>query len=120
MGIAMTIARVPGPGNLRTLRKGSRGDDGVQGRERRATHDRCRRSRDVRKLRWKSRIAVYRNEEIVFPFVLRQLGHGYMTKNVKNNIMYYLIFYFFLHISMSQPPQYKREYHFHISIYGYS
>ncbi len=83
MGIVMTFARVPGPGDLRTRRRGSRGDDGVQGRERRRGHDGCRRSRDVGKLRRKSRTAVYRNVEMVFPFVLWKLGDEYMKKSTK-------------------------------------
>ena len=80
MGIAMTFARVPGPGDLRTRRRGSRGDDGVCGRVRHRGYDARRRSRDVGELRRKSRTAVYRNVEIVFPFVLWKLGDGYMEK----------------------------------------
>ena len=93
MGIAMTFARASGPGDLRTRRRGPRGDDGVQGREPHRGHDARRRSRDVGKLRRKSRTAVYRNVEMVFPFVLRQLGHGYMTKEVKNNMINRVIYY---------------------------
>ncbi len=93
MGIAMTFARASGPGDLRTRRRDPRGDDGVQGREPHRGHDARRRSRDVGKLRRKSRTAVYRNVEMVFPFVLRQLGHGYMTKEVKNNMINRVIYY---------------------------
>ena len=94
MGIAMTFARVSGPGDLRTRRRGSRGDDGFPGRERRATDDRCRRSRDVGKLRRKSRIAVYRNVEMVFPFVLGKLGYRHMNKiNRIINWLIYMVYY---------------------------
>ena len=102
MGIAMTFARVPGPGDLRTLLRGSRIDDGVQGRERRRGYDARRRSRDVGKLRRKSRIAVVRNEEIVFPFVLWKLRDGYMTQSAKNivinRVIYYVYFFLMLFI----------------------
>ena len=76
----MTFARVPGPGDLRTLRRDSRGDDGIPGRERHRGYDACRRSRDVGKLQRKSRTDVYRNVEMVFPFVLWKLGDRYMNK----------------------------------------
>ena len=97
MGIAMTFARVPGPGDLRTLRKGCRSDDGIPGRERRATDDGCRRSRDGGELRRKSRIAVYRNVEMVFPFVLRQLGDKHMREKGMNQLIRTIILfaYFF-------------------------
>lgn len=93
MGIAMTFARVPGPGDLRTLRRGPRGDDGVQGGERHRGYDACRRSRDVGGLQQKSGIAVYRNVEMVFPFVLWRLGHGNMKKKIKNKIIHDVIFF---------------------------
>ena len=93
MGIAMTIARVSGPGDLRTLLRGSRIDDGVQGRERHRGHDARRRSRDVGKLRRKSRTTVVRNEDMVFPFVLRQLEDGYMKKETKNKIINDVVFF---------------------------
>ncbi len=93
MGIAMTFARVPGPGDLRTRPRGSRGDDGVPGRERRRGHDARRRSRDVGKLRRKSRTAVVRNEDMVFPFVLRQLEDGYMKKETKTSLIYKVIIF---------------------------
>ena len=93
MGIAMTFARVPGPGDLRTLRRGSRGDDGFPGRERHRGYDACRRSRDVGGLQQKSGIAVYRNEEIVYPFVLWQLGRGLMDEETKILLIYKGIFF---------------------------
>ena len=80
MGIAMPFSRVSGPGDLRTRRRGSRIDDGIPGRERHRGYDARRRSRDVGELQQKSGTAVYRNEEIVFLFVLWQLGDRYMEK----------------------------------------
>ena len=93
MGIAMTFARVSGPGDLRTLLRGSRGDDGVQGRERHRGYDARRRSRDAGKLRRKSRIGVVRNVEIVFPFVLRQLGDKHMREKGMNQLIRTIILF---------------------------
>ncbi len=93
MGIAMTFARVPGPGDLRTLPRGSRGDDGIPGRERRRGYDACRRSRDVGELQQKSGIAVVLNGEIVYPFVLWQLGRGLMEEETKKWLIYKGIFF---------------------------
>ena len=93
MGIAMTFAGASGPGDLRTLRRGSRGDDGFPGRERHRGYDACRRSRDVGGLQQKSGIAVYRNEEIVYPFVLWQLGRGLMDEETKKLLIYKSIFF---------------------------
>ena len=89
MGIAMTFARVSGPGDLRTRRRGPRGDDGIPGRERHRGHDARRRSRDVGKLRRKSRTTVYRNVEMVFPFVFGKLRDIHM--NLKTGIIKRLI-----------------------------
>ncbi len=101
----MTFARVSGPGDLRTLGKGFRGDDGIPGRERPATDDACRRSRDVGKLRRKSRIVVYRNVKMVFPFVLCQLRDGYMKNSEKiwlvNNIVFFVIWLGVMTIALS-------------------